>query len=155
MNTSETSIHISIEYKKRGESHWLTQRLRPDEYFEPDEDGAAFELSSVPRHNHGIDYLDVTPLEVSVVRTTIRSLGSGAHRVITEAFWNDGLCRVIECIDAGEQPFSELIVESTIGKQAGVWAIQRFVRQDGVWMPIFHSLIYDEKDGTEREERVL
>lgn len=155
MTSPQSSIHVTIEYSRVGETDWLKRRLRADEYFEIPPDGAPIDIDSVPLHSHAVDYLDLEPCDVRVVRLVISGSPNGSSRTITETFWNEGKCRVTERADAGVHSYWELIIESRVTDEPPEWDILRFVRKEGVLVPIYHAIIRENADGSQEENSVL
>jgi hypothetical protein len=155
VTNSRESIQITIEHKKVGDTEWTVRHLTPDEYFEVSSDGDPITVNSVPRHDHGIDYLGFEPRDIHTVRLIISDLSTGSVRTITETFWNKGKNRSIERVDTGSEPYWELIVESLIFDAPPSWDILRVVRRDGVLEPVYHSLIRENDDGSQEEKSLL
>jgi hypothetical protein len=155
VTSSRESIQITIEYKKVGDTEWTVRHLTPDEYFEVSPDGDPITVDSVPRHDHGIDYLGLEPRDVHAVRLIISGLSTGSGRTIAETFWNKGRCRAIERVDTGSEPYWELMVESRISDAPPSWDILRVVRREGVLEPVYHGIIRENDDGSQEEKSLL
>lgn len=143
---------ITIEYKTTESTEWKILRLSPEEYFESEPDGGVTE-DSIELHDHAVDYLDVDRQTLQVTRLTLSEAARGARRTITETFWNEGLSRIIERIDTGPEPSSELIIDARFGDSPPTWDVLRVVREDGVLRPVHHGVIRENEDGSQTETR--
>src|SRR5262249_49510069 len=127
--------------------------LTPDEFFEL-EPGERATMDSVPRQNHGIDYLEFAPQTIRMTRITIIDDVQKSVRVICETFWNNGQNRVIERTDRGVSEYWEMILKIRINEAPPTWEILRLGRQDGTLSPLYHGLIQQNSNGSETETKV-
>ncbi len=146
-------LRIAIGYKTSESDAWVSVVLSPEEYFdiEPDE---VVGLNSVPKHNHGIDYLALDRLSVTTTKITLTDLRSGSSRVMQESFWNNGQNRVIERTDSGDDEYWEMILDTHPDGSPLQREILRLVRRDGVVTPIYHGFFRQNQDGSKSETKI-
>ena len=146
-------MQITLEYKLVNSDAWETVRLASDDFFEL-EPGEQATIDSVPKHNHGVDYLALEPPTVRTTRITIIDDVKKSNRVICETFWNNGQNRVIERTDHGVSEYWEMIIRTRIRENPLTWDILRMGRQDGILVPFYHGIIQRNPDGSETETKM-
>jgi hypothetical protein len=153
MTSDVSNVKITLEYKLIHGGAWKSFTLTPAEFFEL-ESGEYARIDSVPRHNHGTDYLGLAPQAIRMTRITIVDDAQKSNRVICETFWNSGQNRVIERTDRGVSEYWEMILKTRISEAPPTWEILRLGRQDGTLIPLYHGFIRENRDGSETETKM-
>jgi hypothetical protein len=146
-------MKIIIEYRIVGSDAWESIELMPDEYFDLAA-GEQAKIGSVPRYNHGIDYLAFAAQDLRMTRITVRDDAQHSVRVICETFWNNGENRLIERTDRGAKEYWEMIVSTKLRDAPLTSEILRIGRRDGMLIPWYHGYIRRNSDGSETETKV-
>lgn len=147
-------IQIELEWRPVGSIGWESRSLSPEEYFDYDE--RPFQLDSVPRFDHAIEYLGVDRREVLGTRITVADSQTQYRRVIAESFWNGGTNRVIERVDETDAPYWEMIVESRMSDEPSTIEVLRIGRDErGNPVPLSHVFLTEQSDGSHSERMVF
>jgi hypothetical protein len=152
---SPDHMTVTIDYLPSGCLASTRLVLTAEEYFEPETSGAAYDLNSVPRFPHALDYLSLAPAALEYTELSINDKDTGTARIITERYWNGGACAMIERHDLirGIISYAEVILE-TPGHDFGTWQILRLVRSGDFFVPCSHVVISERPDGSQ-DERIL
>lgn len=107
-------------------------------------------------YNDTLDYINEYPDKVENIKTTIINNRKKTKRTFLETLWNNQNNRIVERIDSGENlNYYEIIIETKIQEEPPIFEIIRAFRENDSLVPVLHSFITDNEDGSETEIKVI
>ena len=147
-------IQVLISYKYHGDDNWITTKFTQEEYFDFDDE--PFDLDSVPKFNHAIEYLKIDKSVLQNTKILLEDTTSQNRRTITETFWNKAQNRIIERTDTGTSTeYWEIIQEILINTKPSTWEIIRFGKERDIIKLWSHVVITDNPDGSQTETKIF
>jgi len=146
-------FEIWIDYQLNDSLDWHHVQLTPEQYFELDPSEQPSLESSVDRYNNTVEYLNIPARKVRATRLVVHDIQSDSRKEITEFFWNEGENQLVERRDFFllKETYREIIQTIKTGDDPITWDIVRIRPVENFLMPVFHSRIVDNPDGSQSE----
>lgn len=153
-------IAVSVSYRLSGSSSWRTVDVPHSDYFDLSclDELESLEVDSVPLHDDVLDYVaeidEEAVTRVEAARITIQAIDTGVVLKFSTTFWNGQRNRITERVHSQQVDDYELVIVTTVSETPPTTEILRIIRRNGILVPVLHSHIIDNPDGSETEQMV-
>jgi hypothetical protein len=143
-------VDIKIIYKLKGDNHWTTLKLAPEQYFDPDLEegeleGEEYEVDSVPRFPDVRDYLKEPYENITNINVFLKDIEKNGEMNFYFTYWNNGKNLLTETKSTiSSKSYHEIIISLTINQY--VYDVLRFLEENGTMRPIVHTHNFESPD---------
>jgi hypothetical protein len=141
-------VEIQLIYQTWDEAAPVSILLPPETYFDPLGPGENYETHGVPRFNHTWQYLNVPKRRLKWALE--RRLGTADDATIRTQYMDGGRSSMAH--RSNPDGYEEMIHSTQIG-DGRCHILRTFKTAGGCWAVHLNSVIEDEDNGSQREER--
>jgi hypothetical protein len=142
-------VEIQLTYQTWDEAVPVSMLLPPETYFDPLGSGETYEAHGVPKYNHTWQYLSVPRSRLKW--TLEKRLGTADDTTIRTQYMDGGRSWMTHRSDP--DGYEEMIHSTQLGDDR-CHILRTFKTAGGGWAVHLNSVIENEDDGSQREERL-